>query len=63
MAELKDAPAEKRARTQPLRLFKAAVTALEDKLREDTEEVETALQSMTAAYDMVHDLHQVYLAA
>ena len=57
MAELKDAPTEKMARMCPLRLFTAAITALEDKLREDTKEVETALQSMTAAYDMVDDLH------
>ena len=52
MAELRDAPAEKKVRTRPLRMFTGAVTALENSLVEDKpdEDVETALQTVTAAF-------------
>ena len=64
MAKLKDAPAEK-AKTHPLRMFTSAIAALEERLVEDLidEDVETALQMVTAAYATVQDLHRVYLAA
>ena len=65
MAEIKDAPAEKKARTRPLRMFTSAIVALEERLVEDLldEDVETALLMVTAAYTTVQDLHRVYLAA
>ena len=65
MAALRDAPDEKKARTQPLKAFNKTVTALEDRIMDDQLEiyVENALRKMVEAFDLVNDLQEAYLAA
>ena len=59
MSVLKDAPTEKRARTQPLKNFNAAITALEDRIEENQldEEIEAAKNAVLETFGIVQSLH------
>ena len=62
MFVLRDAPEEKKARTQPLEAFNKTVTVLEERIALD-KDVESALREMREAFNLVGNLHRAYLVA
>ena len=62
MACLKDALEERKARTRLLKEFNRMVSELEERIQLD-EDVESALDAMRKAFNIVSDLHTAYLAA
>ena len=62
---LQEALDEKKARSQPARIFTKAATELEDQILVDLldQDVESAMTLMTETYSTLYRAHQIYLAA